>query len=851
MRVPLQATHSLSAQTIGLMLASTLHPFHLSQAHPPPLCLYYRYVSLVRSAKQPILPPSEANESPPPPPSRTPSHRLISSISPQEILSSPESVFVKPYIPPGISLRNFGTQVQIYATLADIVLYSPNGSTRAVCDIAERIKEAVENKAIERNGGHAVEAGDNPGEFSNGPLAYNVFVVTDSFDVFERDHPELVAIDGRGNPKYHTDFMAREREEMRQMTQATQICDNIWLGNTADVPVAQNCCSPMEVDPFDWSENPHGWDICIECRDDTNIPHPSRLRLAEEHIAKLDAAWAACCASSPAPSPSGPGSPPLSPTLLSLSNLHVNASPLHGSPCDTNVRARSASPCTFGERRRSVVQKSLRRSSMPPIQPRPPPHPNSIIHLTFPSSPTYATAKILNVLEFIARYADPDSFFSNPISLSSASSPKRRGSLSSSLSSNVPTYHYQPPGPSLSTRPLRILLHSLDGYTETSVLALSYLMRAKRYSLPEAYLELQIERSRSFFVCPGDLEVLGRVESALGSADNERRREEKVARREKERAAGTATSTPRTQNDESGPKSTGSATSISHQHSNSMPGARWGRWSGPWRTGGLGPVVGNNPHSTVSQSSPTAEVLASQTGSKTPQQVHQRARALTSPVSMPSRMNHNAWFTDLRFDGSFPSRVLPHLYLGNLNHASNAYMLHALGITHVVSVGRVNCGPQLVVNAGPNHQGSLWMEEREGRIKVLDIKGVSDDGIDSLRPQFALICDWIEKARLEGGKVLVHCRVGVSRSATVTIAYVMKHHEMSLVDAYLLVRSRRLSILIQPNMRLLYNLVGWEIELAKEAAGTKGTKPELTAGTRLNWPYLAREVHRLNERYLH
>jgi len=143
------------------------------------------------------------------------------------------------------------------------------------------------------------------------------------------------------------------------------------------------------------------------------------------------------------------------------------------------------------------------------------------------------------------------------------------------------------------------------------------------------------------------------------------------------------------------------------------------------------------------------------------------------------------------------------------------------------------------------------MEEREGRIKVLDIKGVSDDGIDSLRPQFALICDWIEKARLEGGKVLVHCRVGVSRSATVTIAYVMKHHEMSLVDAYLLVRSRRLSILIQPNMRLLYNLVGWEIELAKEAAGTKGTKPELTAGTRLNWPYLAREVHRLNERYLH
>jgi len=256
-----------------------------------------------------------------------------------------------------------------------------------------------------------------------------------------------------------------------------------------------------------------------------------------------------------------------------------------------------------------------------------------------------------------------------------------------------------------------------------------------------------------------------------------------------------------------------------------------------------------------------------------------RARALTTPISMPSRMDHNAWFTDPRFDGSFPSRVLPHLYLGNLNHASNVYMLHALGITHVVSVGECAlvppaCPPhtnpplepgthfslgssekgsvdsQLILGAGPNGQGSLWIEEREGRMKVLDIKGVSDDGIDSLRPQFAPISDWIEKARLSGGKVLVHCRVGVSRSATVTIAYVMKYHGYSLVDAYLLVRSRRLSILIQPNMRLLYNLVGWETECAKGKASQQDIPPERLMGARLSWPYLAREVHRLNERYL-
>lgn len=119
-------------------------------------------------------------------------------------------------------------------------------------------------------------------------------------------------------------------------------------------------------------------------------------------------------------------------------------------------------------------------------------------------------------------------------------------------------------------------------------------------------------------------------------------------------------------------------------------------------------------------------------------------------------------------------------------------MLHALGITHVVSVGEcalippphlnnyqnnAHC-PQIslpnsshfVPGKGHGGQGSLWTEEREGRIKVLDIKGICDDGIDTLEPQLEPICEWIDRARAEGGRVLVHCRVGVSRSATVVVS---------------------------------------------------------------------------------
>ena len=107
------------------------------------------------------------------------------------------------------------------------------------------------------------------------------------------------------------------------------------------------------------------------------------------------------------------------------------------------------------------------------------------------------------------------------------------------------------------------------------------------------------------------------------------------------------------------------------------------------------------------------------------------------------------------------------------------------------------------------------------------------------------------------------------------IAYVMKHLSLPLVDAYLIVRSRRLSVLIQPNMRLLYNLLGWEVKLARERAeralqraGGDGdvevgdgrqqeqdarmkTRMRNELARALNWPFLAKEVHALNEKYLH
>jgi dual specificity MAP kinase phosphatase len=486
----------------------------------------------------------------------------------------------------------------------------------------------------------------------------------------------------------------------------------------------------------------------------------------------------------------------------------------------------------------------------------------------------------------------------------------------------VPRYMLKPPqSQPTRTRPLKILLYSSDGYTESSVPALCLLMAIKSLNLPEAYLELQVVKRRSFFVYQADLGILRRVEGRLKEEKERERERERGRERERERINGGFLM---------GGAGTGGVGSV-NANGKRTASVRGGYWSGTNSSTGLGgsgtsypggtvavtpsttPPVGGGggmtrpsqkssftgrpaaksvsfaqaPHpmmvpslqqqqqqqqqqqheqhehehyqqnqltvSTVIPSQPHPipgtsyfgqaafsggfpmqsnvphipmqlpyhQPGASYSGGSGYQEGHQvvkgRPRANTSPW-LPSLFggDHQSWFNDPRFDGSFPSRVLPFLYLGNLcvffhvhlvflmliakslesvfrNHASNAYMLHALGITHVVSVGECALVPppphhippggggsmnhrpspnaHFIAGKGPGGHGSLWIEEREGRIKVLDIKGVCDDGIDTLEPQLEPICDWIDKARQEGGQVLVHCRVGVSRSATVTVSF--------------------------------------------------------------------------------
>ncbi|KAF5359502.1 hypothetical protein D9756_003546 [Leucocoprinus leucothites] len=978
--------------------------------------------------------------------------------------------FVPAKVPDGISLRNFGIQVPIYATISDIVVYSPKGASTAAITLAKRFVRAIELKRQERlRSLDLLMLPDD--EEMHGLMKYNVFVLDAPEDTMRKDLSHLMmrvcvepvsgGLFGRQNRTHgaHTDgpdghvveqsasdpqesssnatntmdmdvdrplpasgdlitqlcyntvdFAQREKEEMRDLTKASEIISlfptsltdsppsspsvnsrqersgspqqrhrshssasshhpyrstrpshlqflpqlqpptssqqnfsfspplnsnlefsstsiyfdpavgQVFLGNSSDVPLAPEIPQSRrtEDDPFDYeaTNNPKkglGYDICIECHDLATFPSAAHLRAAEEHLSMLDLMWSEQYERQMQQRlDNGEEEMELESDIPPRPPPHANAVihlTLPSSPTNTQATMSSLMPVL------RFLEKWLRPVVPPtytvtrPSPPSPPPPPPVPTQSPPPGSGHSAARRWSSVASFMPSFGPFTSSSSSSVSSKSSSgtattTTNRNRSLTSPSSAPIPAVLKPKPRPRPS-RPLKVLMYSSDGYTESSVPALSLLMAIKGLNLPEAYLDLQVAKRRSFFVYNNDLGILRRVEARL--------------KEERERTAGAQhgiLATPGGSPTARGWPGSGmggslrgvggagnrpAAKSVSFATAPlSISGAiRLPSVMAPPQPPGshltpqqqmevqehafqedIGMMVSDGGGGAAGDGMDVSEDLGVGPGVGFGGMVKSRPRAKTSPW-LPSTFSgdHQMWFNDPRFDGSFPSRVLPFLYLGNLNHATNAYMLHALGITHVVSVGECalvppssstshgsaggggymtpgSCGrpaasAHFVTGKGPGMQGSLWIEERERRIKVLDIKGVCDDGIDTLEPQLEPICDWIDKARLEGGQVLVHCRVGVSRSATVTIAYVMKYLNLPLVDAYLIVRSRRLSVLIQPNMRLLYNLCGWEIKLAKERAGGDEGKLKQELSRTLSWPYLAKEVHALNEKYLH
>uniref|UniRef100_A0A3Q0TI34 Dual specificity protein phosphatase n=1 Tax=Amphilophus citrinellus TaxID=61819 RepID=A0A3Q0TI34_AMPCI len=148
--------------------------------------------------------------------------------------------------------------------------------------------------------------------------------------------------------------------------------------------------------------------------------------------------------------------------------------------------------------------------------------------------------------------------------------------------------------------------------------------------------------------------------------------------------------------------------------------------------------------------------------------------------------------------GNHVDEVWPNLFIGDMSVANDRYSLWKLGITHVVNAahGKMHC------------QGS-----HDFYGSTVDYYGVPADDSPSfdLSRYFFPCAEYIRNA-LDTTGVLVHCAVGVSRSASLVLTYLMIHQHYTLLEAIDKVKEHRW---IFPNRGFLKQLRALDMKLQK------------------------------------
>ncbi|CCG25207.1 dual specificity protein phosphatase [Candida orthopsilosis Co 90-125] len=391
---------------------------------------------------------------------------------------------------------------------------------------------------------------------------------------------------------------------------------------------------------------------------------------------------------------------------------------------------------------------------------------------------------------------------------------------------------------SMSSRGLGSLIYCSDGYTESSLLVFCYLMYALNLPLDEVMLKLHCTYERPFYIFNSDVVILRKLEPLL-------RKYSPLVKQ--------------------GAMNWGEMEEISSAEINEIllgapkknTNAKFGH-------------IFNDDDSSLSDESSSS----SEENDDDDEAIEVQKFAID-------------WVKEV--EGSIPSKILPYLYLGSLKHASCLPLLNKLGIKKVISVGE-----SLPWLNGYKFRkyNEITVDESDENIEIIDIhpkhrhrnpnlhwnttidtimkvNNLEDDGIDELSEQLPKILDFINQEYIKTGgntKILVHCRVGVSRSATVVIAEIMRRFQVSLPMAYLYVRVRRLNIIIQPNLRFMYELFKWEQDV-KQTKSRQSKNSDDSGGDddgnverryhdgtfylrEIDWFIMCREIMKLNLPYL-
>ena len=119
--------------------------------------------------------------------------------------------------------------------------------------------------------------------------------------------------------------------------------------------------------------------------------------------------------------------------------------------------------------------------------------------------------------------------------------------------------------------------------------------------------------------------------------------------------------------------------------------------------------------------------------------------------------------------------IIPHLYLGNIWNAKNSVELSKLNIHTIINMTYEMKNYYPTDYYYINYPWHDWLG-----YQILN-------DLDN-------ICDQINKLITQKCNVLVHCKMGISRSVTVILAYLIKYNKMSFTEAHEYVKSIKDSI---------------------------------------------------------
>jgi len=167
------------------------------------------------------------------------------------------------------------------------------------------------------------------------------------------------------------------------------------------------------------------------------------------------------------------------------------------------------------------------------------------------------------------------------------------------------------------------------------------------------------------------------------------------------------------------------------------------------------------------------------------------------------------------------SRIFDFLFLGSEWNASNLEELNSNGVTHILNVTREidNFFPAVF----------KYLNIREWDVEETDLLKYWDETYN-----------FIHGAQKMGGKVLVHCKMGISRSASTVCSFAMKYFGWSLTRALSHTKERR--SIINPNSGFREQLQIYEgiLEASRQRNSFKEIKRSKSEGSMKRSPTLMR-----------